>query len=107
MESCADTELCRPVVGDLGYPIAVTGGSFPARIWAAFMSVYTAELEPLPFPIPSDLPDEVINPRPVITTRPSPRRSEKPEPEPSDRPRPTPVPTASPRPEPTVSGGPD
>ena len=108
MESCADTKLCRPVVGDLGYPIEVTGGSFPARIWAAFMAVFTAELEPLPFPVPTDLPDEVINPQPVITTRPSPKKPRKPEPKPTEKgTKPTPVPTGSPNPIPSDSGGPD
>ena len=39
MEYCSDLQLCRPVRG-----IEVTGGSFPAQIWAAFMSVAVADM---------------------------------------------------------------
>ena len=92
MESCSDLDLCRPVVGDLGYPIEVTGGSFPARIWAAYMSVAVADMEVLPFPTPVDLPDEVINGFPSGTPAPRPSKSTEPEPEPSE-PEPEPEPT--------------
>lgn len=109
MESCSDLDLCRPVVGDLGYPIEVTGGSFPARIWAAFMSVAVADMEVLSFPIPTDLPDEVINPQPVVTARPSPTKAAKPTPEPSEpAPEPTeqsPQPSQPPNPVPSNTQG--
>ena len=109
MESCTDLELCRPVVGDLGYPIEVTGGSFPARIWAAFMSVAVADMEVLSFPIPEDLPDEVINPQPVVTARPSPTKAGRPTPEPSEpAPEPTeqsPEPSQPPNPVPSSTQG--
>ncbi len=111
MESCSDTELCRPVVGDLGYPIAVTGGSFPARIWSAFMSAAVADMEVVPFPVPTDSPDEVINSAPTGTPRPAPSRSRReegspeptaestqtsePSPQQSESGRPNPLPTQS------------
>ena len=112
MESCSDPEMCRPVVGDLGYPIQVTGGSFPARIWAAYMSVAVANMDVVSFPIPTDLPDEVINARPSGTPRPTPSRTsgeptpepteDEPEPEPTEQ---SPEPSQSPRPLPTSTEG--
>ena len=111
MESCSDLDLCRPVVGDQGFPIEVTGGSFPARIWAAYMSVAVADMEILPFPLPTDLPDEVINarssaspaPRPTKTSEPEPEpEPSEPEPEPSE---PSPQPSEPPNPIPTPSSG--
>jgi penicillin-binding protein 1A len=92
MEYCSDLQLCRPVHG-----IEVTGGSFPAQIWAAFMSVAVADMEVLSFPIPADLPDEVINSAPSISPRPKPTDTDEPEPEPSE-PEPEP---SEPQPEPT------
>ncbi|HYP24084.1 MAG TPA: transglycosylase domain-containing protein, partial [Actinomycetota bacterium] len=59
MSYCSDLDLCRPVKG-----IEVTGGSFPAQMWNAYMSVATAEMEVVDFPIPTDLPDEVLNTAP-------------------------------------------
>ena len=59
MQYCGIPVKCRPVHG-----IDVTGGSFPAEIWAAFMS---AALEGQPveyFPTPAILPGIVINPPP-------------------------------------------
>ena len=104
MEYCPDTEMCRPVHG-----ISVTGGSFPAQIWAAFMRIAVEDLEVLSFPTPVDMPDEVINPRPSSSPRPEPTDDEpepepsEPEPEPSE---PEPEPTnQSPNPVPTPSGG--
>jgi penicillin-binding protein 1A len=102
MEYCTDVQLCRPVHG-----ISVTGGSFPAQIWAAFMSVAVADMEILSFPIPTDMPDEVINPAPAFSPRPRPTTTEEPEPEPSEpEPEPTdqsPQPTGSPQPQPSVT----
>lgn len=91
MEYCPDTEMCRPVHG-----ISVTGGSFPAQIWAAFMRIAVEDMEVLSFPTPADLPDEVINPQPSFSPRPRPTDDE-PEPEPSE-PEPEP---SEPEPEPT------
>lgn len=106
MEYCSDLELCRPVHG-----IEVTGGSFPAQIWAAFMSVAVADMDILSFPIPSDLPDEVINASPTASPKPSPKKSREPRPEPSEpQPEPTeqtPAPSGSPNPLPTNSNGDD
>ena len=98
MEFCSDVELCRPVFGDQGYGIEVTGGSFPARIWAAFMSVAVEGMEILDFPVPTDLPDEIINSAPPAPVHPEPEESAG-EPEP-DEPEPEPEPS-EPQPEPT------
>ena len=100
MEYCSDPELCRPVHG-----IEVTGGSFPAQIWAAFMRVAVEDMEILSFPIPADQPDEVINSAPTATPKPTPTRSREPKPEPSEpEPEPTeqsPQPSNSPQPTPS------
>ncbi|MFN2389476.1 MAG: transglycosylase domain-containing protein [Actinomycetota bacterium] len=112
MEFCEDPEICRPVAGDLGYPIAVTGGSFPARIWHDFMVLATEGMEVVPFPTPEDLPDEVINrdpdPEPVYTGEPTESPTESPTEEPSASPsetpsEPPPSPDPSPPPSPTPS----
>src|SRR5680860_1326233 len=66
MRFCADAELCRPVQG-----IDVTGGSFPARIWAAFMAEAVAGTTVEEFAAPVDLPNEVLNSPPPPS--PSPR----------------------------------
>jgi penicillin-binding protein 1A len=104
MEHCSDPNRCRPVEGDLGYPIEVTGGSFPARIWSAFMSEATDGMEVIAFPTPQDIPNEVINsPPPVPAGPPEPQETGSPEPEPKETPKatPTPVPTFTPEPSPT------
>jgi len=107
MEYCSDLELCRPVHG-----VTVTGGSYPAQIWAAFMSIAVADMEVLSFPIPVDLPDEVINEAPVVTPEPKPSRTRRrppPSPTAADSPQPTPQPSDSggPNPLPSQSGGND
>ncbi len=95
MRYCLDPNLCRPVHG-----YEVTGGGSPvspAVIWADFMAEATAEMEILEFPIPLELPDEVINeapPAPITTTAP-----EVPEPVETEE---EPEPTVAPSPEPTV-----
>lgn len=97
MEYCADPEVCRPVRG-----IEVTGGSFPARIWAAYMRPATAAMEAVAFEVPEDLPDEVVNspaPLPPSTT-PRPSRTA------STPPPSTPTPTEPPPPSPQPSGRP-
>ncbi|MDQ3981711.1 MAG: transglycosylase domain-containing protein [Actinomycetota bacterium] len=106
MSYCADTFLCRPVQG-----IEVTGGSFPATIWNAYMSLATAEMEVVEFPTPTDLPDDVINTAPPATApsiAPT-DDAETPEPQPSETdivvtpPPPTPPPpTSTPGPGPTI-----
>jgi penicillin-binding protein 1A len=105
MGYCGDPDLCRPVHG-----IEVTGGSFPAQIWNAYMLEATAGMEITEFPIPTDQPDEVINPAPPPapepTEEPSPEPTEEPTPEPSKSPPPTPepTPTIEPSPTPTLEG---
>ncbi|MFP5298407.1 MAG: transglycosylase domain-containing protein [Actinomycetota bacterium] len=59
MQSCYELDRCRPVNG-----IDVTGGSFPAEIWATFMSVALEGVDILDFPYPIDTPDIVLNPPP-------------------------------------------
>jgi membrane peptidoglycan carboxypeptidase len=91
MGFCSDVTLCRPVHG-----IEVTGGSFPAQIWDAYMELATAGMEVVPFAIPSDLPDEVINSAPPVTPTPTPTEDESPSPQPTEEPVPTPKPTEVP-----------
>ncbi|HJR45856.1 MAG TPA: transglycosylase domain-containing protein [Actinomycetota bacterium] len=103
MRYCSDTNLCRPVHG-----YEVTGGGSPvspAVIWANFMREAVADMEVLDFPIPLDLPDEVINeapPVPTTTVSPEPEESEKPEPSPEPTEEPTAEPTVEPTTEPTT-----
>jgi membrane carboxypeptidase/penicillin-binding protein len=105
MSYCSDTNLCRPVKG-----IEVTGGSFPATIWNAYMTQATAEMEVVDFPLPEDLPDEIIStapPAPPATTVPTEEATAEPEPTPSEivitPPPPTPPPpSATPDPGPTI-----
>ncbi len=101
MQYCSDPELCKPVQG-----IEVTGGSFPAQIWAAYMSRAVANMEIEEFPAPVDLPDEVLNSAPPPPPKPSPTKDKEPTPSPTPEPSPTvePAPTTepSPNPEPTI-----
>ncbi|HEX2125345.1 MAG TPA: transglycosylase domain-containing protein [Thermoleophilaceae bacterium] len=97
MSYCADTFLCRPVKG-----IEVTGGSFPATIWNAYMTQATAEMEIVDFPIPTDLPDEVINTAPPVTpatVAPTDEATPAPEPTETDIEVTPPPPTPPPPPE--------
>jgi membrane peptidoglycan carboxypeptidase len=94
----AKVDLCRPVHG-----IEVTGGSLPATIWNTYMlaAVDILELEFVPFALPTDLPDEVINsppPAPVAPPSPSESPDESPSPEPTVEPSPTVEPTPTPPP---------
>ena len=59
MHYCGYPERCRPVHG-----IDVTGGSFPAEIWGAFMGAVLEGMEIQYFTEPYDTPDIVINPVP-------------------------------------------
>jgi penicillin-binding protein 1A len=59
MQECGMPNKCRAVHG-----IDVTGGSFPASIWAAFMTAAMEGVEVVYFPTPYDMPDIVLNPPP-------------------------------------------
>jgi penicillin-binding protein 1A len=59
MHYCSDARRCRPVDG-----IEVTGGSFPADIWAAYMSRVMEAFEVAYFVDPVDEPDEILNEAP-------------------------------------------
>lgn len=99
MEYCSDPAQCRPVHG-----IEVTGGSFPARIWAAYMGPATSAMEPLSFELPEDVPDKVINsPRPLPpSVTPKPSRTALTTPTATPSPTEPPPPTAAPSDEPTI-----
>lgn len=108
MGYCSDPVACRPVHG-----VEATGGSFPARIWAAYMTEAVKNLPVKQFPTPEDLPDEKINaspaPAPVPTVTPTKKPKPKPTPKvtpspppPPPTPEPTPVPTPEPTPDPTI-----
>lgn len=59
MQACGIPRKCRPVHG-----IDVTGGSFPAEIWAAYMTAALEGTEVGYFTSPLDMPDIVLNPPP-------------------------------------------
>ena len=67
MHYCSNAARCRPVDG-----IEVTGGSFPADVWAAFMGRVMQAYDVKYFVQPSDEPDEVLNeaPPPVVYSPP-------------------------------------
>ena len=69
MHYCGYPQECRPVHG-----IDVTGGSFPAEIWGAFMGAVLEGIDVQYFTSPIDTPDIVINPVPP----PPPPEPEKP-----------------------------
>ena len=94
MTYCSDPVVCRPVHG-----IEVTGGSFPAAIWAAFMEQATADLQVESFPFAVDY-GEVLN-KPAPT--PTPSETETPTPTPSETETPTPTPSETETPTPTPS----
>jgi len=99
MRYCGIPEQCKPVNG-----ADATGGTVAAPIWAAYMSraVTIGEMEIKSFPIPEDMPDEVINsPAPLPTVQPSPEKSDKPDHDGGGEPPPEPEPTQPPSPEPT------
>jgi penicillin-binding protein 1A len=99
MQYCADPQLCKPVHG-----IEVTGGSFPAQIWAAYMSRAVANMAVEDFPEPEDLPDEIVNsPAPTPAPVPPPAEEESPAPSPKPSPSPPPSPTVEPSPSPEPS----
>ena len=103
MTYCSDTRVCRPVHG-----YEVTGGGAPvspAVIWANYMRLATADLDPLPFPVPTDMPDQRLNsPAPAAPIVPAPEASDDDEEEKPDKPeepQPTSEPTSQPTTEPT------
>ena len=113
MRYCEDPQLCRPV-GSVG---EVTGGSYPAQMWAAYMNqaVEILGIPPASWPEPSDSPDEVINsppPSPTATFIPPPEKSETPTEEPteseppSSKPPPPPPTTRKPPPPPPTTSEP-
>ena len=71
MHYCGDPVGCRPVHG-----IDVTGGSFPAAIWSAFMAAVLEGVDIEYFPIPVEMPGIVINPPPPPPP-PKPEKDEK------------------------------
>ena len=97
MGFCAPDEFCKPVHG-----IEVTGGSFPAEIWAAYMARATQDLPIEPFPVAVDT-GSVLNPPPPPEPTPSPT----PEPSPSESPSPTSTPEPSPSETPSVTPTPE
>lgn len=100
MGYCSDPVLCRPVHG-----VEATGGSFPARIWAAYMREAVKNLPVKDFPIPKDLPDEKINASPAPAPPPPPTPTKEPKPKPTPKVTPTPPPpppSPTPVPSPTV-----
>jgi penicillin-binding protein 1A len=83
MSACYDPVIpnkCRPVEG-----ITVTGGSFPAQMWAAYMNEAVSEdvldIPPGPWREPEDLPDRKIgsSPPPPTTYAPEPPETTEPE----------------------------
>jgi membrane peptidoglycan carboxypeptidase len=99
MQYCADVRVCRPVHG-----YEVTGGGAPvspAVMWANYMREAVAELDPLPFPTPTDLPDKVLNSPAPPPVRPVPTATKTQEPKPDHSPRPTPTTHPSPTTEPS------
>ncbi len=89
----------------------VTGGSFPARIWTAFMkgalkgSPVQQFVEPsnLPTASPSPSLSPTVSPTPTPTVSPTVSPSTSPTPTPSDTPTPTATPTPSVTPTPTAT----
>jgi membrane peptidoglycan carboxypeptidase len=59
MHYCSNPRRCRPVDG-----IEVTGGSFPADIWAAYMSRVMDAFDVAYFVDPVDEPDQILNEAP-------------------------------------------
>ncbi len=115
MHYCSDTRLCRPVGG-----IDVTGGSYPAQMWATYMTsaVEILGIEPATYPTPSELGDNIINspppttsappptyqpPAPTTTSVPSEPPSSEPPPKTSEPPPPPPTTSEPPPPPPTTS----
>ncbi|MDQ3951745.1 MAG: transglycosylase domain-containing protein [Actinomycetota bacterium] len=102
MSYCSDPVECRPVKG-----IEVTGGSFPAQMWNAYMLQATAEMEVVDFPIPEDLPDKVINTAPPAPATVAPTNEATPAPQPTETDiEVTPPPPTPPPPPPTPGPGP-
>ena len=102
MRYCYDPNpnLCRPVGG-----IDVTGGSYPAQMWADYMSnaLPALDIDPASYPEPADLPDNLINSPPPSDDGQDdyvPPSTEEPSDEPSEEPTETAPPTSEPPPPP-------
>ena len=78
---------------------SVTGGSFPARIWTAFMKAALEGTPVTPFVRPSTLPTG--KPKPTETPSPTATPTPTPTPTPTDSPTDTPTPTETPTDTPT------
>lgn len=92
MQACSDLRLCRPVGG-----ISVTGGSYPAQMWALYMNEALAHMgiQPGPWPIPEDVDLKVVNsPAPPTSTYVAPPSTDSPSP--SEKPTKTEEPTTEP-----------
>lgn len=101
MQYCGDPNMCRPVHG-----VNVTGGSFPAQIWGAYMAKAVEDMPVVPFNPPVSYPGELIEGS-IASPSPSgkpPKDDEVPEPQPSATPEPVPTtePSPEPSPEPTI-----
>ncbi len=112
MQACAEPTICRPVHG-----IDVVGGTFPAQIWAKYMTQAVSGLPVESFPLPASEPSQVINPVPPTpapppspSSPPSPPNTPSPSPpgspSPSVSPSPAPSPSTEPSPSPSVSPSP-
>ncbi|HEX9776090.1 MAG TPA: PBP1A family penicillin-binding protein [Actinomycetota bacterium] len=85
---------------------SVTGGSFPAQMWAAFMREALEDVRPRPFPIPSEpAPSSTVVEVPSSSPPGGSPSSPPPSPAPSS-PAPSPTPTATVSPAPTKTSKP-
>ena len=98
----ADGNL-QPMQG-VGGRSEITGGSFPVRIWTAYMQRALEGVEELPFPTPSAVPSEEPTPTPTPTPTLTPTPTQAPTP--TETPTPTVAPTvpSSPGSQPGNSG---
>ncbi|WP_036828582.1 transglycosylase domain-containing protein [Phycicoccus jejuensis] len=80
---------------------SITGGTFPTRIWTAYMKAALDQTDIEQFPQPAYINRDVLPPQPTRTTQaPRPTQSSA-EPSPSETPTPTETPTPSETPTPT------
>ncbi len=82
----------------------INGGSYPARVWAAYMKVALEGTEVIAFPPPANINPDATPPSPTTSSTPSPSSSApRPTPTPTVTSPPTPTPTDTPSPSPTPS----
>ena len=101
----------QEMYGTGGLP-KVTGGSFPADVWVAFMKEATQDDPKDEFPEPDEIGEVVYgggaeSPEPTPTYTPEPTEEPTEEPDPSDDPEPSQDPRPTREPEPTVEPDPD